>query len=536
MFDRNNMSPGALEAWEALNAAWGQPLQVNSAYRSPEHNRRVGGAKHSQHTHGNAFDINVANMPREQRLALIAEAQKAGFQGIGVYDNALHFDVGPQRAWGPSYRSDSIPDWARGAVSGGGGQSHAHGGLSIQPNRVEDRLEAGHMEQPQQQQERRGLLGGLWDSMNLDEEDRYAMAMALSGMTLNGNEGLQRAAAFKMKSAGDRKTANKTAQWLRSQGRDDLAQAVEAGALDGKSAVNLSYQKPDKPRVLTMGDRLIDETGRVIADFSGDSNRTVQWLRDQGREDLAGAVEAGMPADEAMTLALKPRDQSAKEEQIDRIVATGIDRNTAVLIADGVLTTSTNPQTGETVIIDKSTGKVVGQAGEQAGRAAQATSERPPLTENAEDSFGIEGLAKGMANAGLDVIGAEPAFPGVQQGQAAFNVLGEELMSDIAQGWPRQPPAHILESIRKLTPRSGSAFEGPNEAQTKLTALRGSFTNQLETVDRSLEGQLTPNNRQELEARRNALLSAIGRVDAALGSFGSTEQNRTSSGVTWRVK
>ena len=110
------MSPQAVAAYKSLFEAAGELPEVISAYRSPEHNAKVGGAKNSQHTHGNAFDFNVAGMPIENRLALIEKARAAGFKGIGVYDNTLHFDVGPERAWGPSYSRDSIPEWARAAL------------------------------------------------------------------------------------------------------------------------------------------------------------------------------------------------------------------------------------------------------------------------------------------------------------------------------------------------------------------------------------------------------------------------------------
>jgi hypothetical protein len=38
-----------------------KPLIVRSAYRSPEHNRAVGGATRSKHLDGAAFDIAMAN-------------------------------------------------------------------------------------------------------------------------------------------------------------------------------------------------------------------------------------------------------------------------------------------------------------------------------------------------------------------------------------------------------------------------------------------------------------------------------------------
>lgn len=111
-----NQSAPAMASFAALEESLGFPLKVNSGYRDPAHNEAVGGAKNSQHTHGNAFDVDVSGMSVEQRQEVIRKARAAGFSGVGVYANALHFDVGGDRAWGPSYGRESLPEWAAEAV------------------------------------------------------------------------------------------------------------------------------------------------------------------------------------------------------------------------------------------------------------------------------------------------------------------------------------------------------------------------------------------------------------------------------------
>lgn len=111
-----NVSAPAMASFKALEDAIGYPLKVNSAFRDAAHNEAVGGAKGSQHVHGNAFDVDVSGMSVEQRQDLIRRARAAGFSGIGVYDNALHFDVGGDRAWGADYHRGSLPEWAADAV------------------------------------------------------------------------------------------------------------------------------------------------------------------------------------------------------------------------------------------------------------------------------------------------------------------------------------------------------------------------------------------------------------------------------------
>ena len=110
---RDGMSDEAEAAWSKLNSIWGSPLgDPTSAYRDPAHNARVGGAKGSQHINGNAYDYSVKGWEEAKRIQLLQAAQQAGFTGFGVYDNSMHFDVGPKRAWGSSYKRDSLPQYA----------------------------------------------------------------------------------------------------------------------------------------------------------------------------------------------------------------------------------------------------------------------------------------------------------------------------------------------------------------------------------------------------------------------------------------
>src|SRR5690606_11461873 len=53
-----------------------------SAYRSPEHNRAVGGAMRSKHLDGAAFDIAMTN---HDPVAFEAAAREVGFLGFGFY-------------------------------------------------------------------------------------------------------------------------------------------------------------------------------------------------------------------------------------------------------------------------------------------------------------------------------------------------------------------------------------------------------------------------------------------------------------------
>ena len=82
-------------------------LKVSSAYRSPEHNARVGGASNSRHMHGDAVDLVGVNA--QNVAAIVAALQAQGFRGFGYYNNgSLHADMGSRRAWGPDRTAGSL--------------------------------------------------------------------------------------------------------------------------------------------------------------------------------------------------------------------------------------------------------------------------------------------------------------------------------------------------------------------------------------------------------------------------------------------
>lgn len=92
----------ALNRLQALRNRLGKPLIVNSAYRSPTHNRAVGGAPASKHMLGTAFDIAMAN---HDPVAFEAAARAEGFLGFGTYPRSgfMHIDLGPARSWGTPF-------------------------------------------------------------------------------------------------------------------------------------------------------------------------------------------------------------------------------------------------------------------------------------------------------------------------------------------------------------------------------------------------------------------------------------------------
>lgn len=90
--------PDALDKLELARKEIGAPLYINSAYRDPIHNARIGGAPLSRHKQGDAFDISLKNIVNKQELLKVCKS--VGFTGFGLYKTFLHVDCGKKRQWG----------------------------------------------------------------------------------------------------------------------------------------------------------------------------------------------------------------------------------------------------------------------------------------------------------------------------------------------------------------------------------------------------------------------------------------------------
>ena len=89
---------------EKLRAYGGFTIHINSGYRTPSYNKKIGGASHSQHIYGTAADISVRKEGKTISGKLICcLCQTLGFRGVAyISESAVHVDM---RSSG-NYRGD----------------------------------------------------------------------------------------------------------------------------------------------------------------------------------------------------------------------------------------------------------------------------------------------------------------------------------------------------------------------------------------------------------------------------------------------
>ena len=90
-----NMKPKVLEMLEEARKRFGQPIHINSGFRSIKHNKKVGRKKSSSHLTGWAVDIHC-NSSRD-RFELMKCLMKVGFNRIGVGNTFIHVDSGGEK-------------------------------------------------------------------------------------------------------------------------------------------------------------------------------------------------------------------------------------------------------------------------------------------------------------------------------------------------------------------------------------------------------------------------------------------------------
>ena len=86
-----NMDVNFLAKLDEAREFAGIPFIINSAYRSPEHNAKIGGSPNSSHLKGLAVDIKATDS--RTRFNVLNALISVGFTRIGIADTFIHVDL-----------------------------------------------------------------------------------------------------------------------------------------------------------------------------------------------------------------------------------------------------------------------------------------------------------------------------------------------------------------------------------------------------------------------------------------------------------
>jgi hypothetical protein len=88
------VAPRLVMVLQSIRSHFGVPVVIHSAYRTPQYNKQVDGAEHSQHCYGTAADI-VVRGKTPAAVAAYARELMPDWGGVGVYagQGFTHIDV-----------------------------------------------------------------------------------------------------------------------------------------------------------------------------------------------------------------------------------------------------------------------------------------------------------------------------------------------------------------------------------------------------------------------------------------------------------
>ena len=91
------VAPRLVMVLESIRSHFGTAVTINSGYRTPQYNAKVGGVAHSQHCYGTAADITVKGQA-PAAVAAYARTIMPDWGGVGIYKTFTHVDVRETRS------------------------------------------------------------------------------------------------------------------------------------------------------------------------------------------------------------------------------------------------------------------------------------------------------------------------------------------------------------------------------------------------------------------------------------------------------
>jgi len=256
-------------------------------------------------------------------------------------------------------------------------------------------------------------------------------------------------------------------------------------------------------------------------------------------------------------------DQSAKEEQIGRLMEGGLDRNTAIAIVDGRVKVATDAF-GNVSLVDAAQFPLSppgqGQQGAQVPAASAPAQGQSPsfsaapvpapddgVARDFGGSTGIPGLVRSIQNAASSAAGQDLPAPEVENAINTLNALNRDTMAILSSSLEGRPSVFSQEQIQAFLPQSTGIFQGPERTLSRARETRAAIQRDIETTMQVANGsgQFTPATVSQARQRLLALRTVAGQWDSIVqglqlqtppqGRAPGPRQGQTPSGITFEV-
>ena len=93
------LKPALVRVLKKVERHFGKKMVVTSGYRSPSYNRKVNGAKKSQHMYCAAADVQMPGVSKWELAKFVRTMPGRGGVGTYCHTESVHIDIGPERDW-----------------------------------------------------------------------------------------------------------------------------------------------------------------------------------------------------------------------------------------------------------------------------------------------------------------------------------------------------------------------------------------------------------------------------------------------------
>lgn len=104
------------EQLEVLREHFQKPIKINSGYRSPAHNAKIGGKPESMHLLGKAADVVIDGVSPDEvaeAIEFLIQGKMMKQGGLGKYDTFTHYDIrGKKARWDNRSKKETAPESA----------------------------------------------------------------------------------------------------------------------------------------------------------------------------------------------------------------------------------------------------------------------------------------------------------------------------------------------------------------------------------------------------------------------------------------
>ena len=342
--------------------------------------KRTGSVRHDL---GNSADVffskngkrldwsNPDDVPIYQDIVRRAKAN--GVTGFGAGENymqpgSMHVGFGKPAVWGAGGRGANAPEWLSEAYSGkqAGSQTIANDTMRVlgkQPKGLLTPKATNNTESKMIPEEKpRGLLGSLGiqkmeegaegeAGQRFFQRDTFkdtAAQLAQGFAAMGSNPALQKMTADVASQRTESKAKNKTIEYLRANGRGDLADAVDSGSLGIRDAAGIMFAQPKDGS--TAAKKNYDAYQKILAEEGPEAAKQFLSMSRSGSTTNVnmpkqmGTITPGWKADydndgNVTSMSVIPGGPAAQEIEAQRVKAETQD-NTGSIMGRNVVQTA----------------------------------------------------------------------------------------------------------------------------------------------------------------------------------------------------